>query len=125
MSPERSKRTTAANRRSAKASSWKRAAASPISVAARSGEPPAPVWCEDVDLPGVVGQEGALVDAHALGEATDRADVGLRGVVREECPVEVLGRSRAAQVVRGGQDRVTRLVDVAAHAVETPCGRQE
>src|SRR3954453_14155637 len=95
------------------------------SVAARAGEPPDAGRRADVDLPCVVSEERPLVDAHAGGETADRAHVVRRVVVGEERPVEVAGSARAVQVVGGAEDRVARVVDVAAYAVLAPRRGQE
>jgi hypothetical protein len=80
----------------------------------RAGEPPDSGRRPDEDLPGVVGDERPLVDAHSLGEAADRADVRGGVVVGEQRAVPVAPRARAAEVVGGGENRVAGVVDVPA-----------
>jgi hypothetical protein len=64
-----------------------------FSRAAGSRQPADAVRRADEDLPGVVGEEGALVGPHPPRKAADRPHVGRRVVVGEQRAVEVPGSS--------------------------------
>ena len=74
----------------------------------------------DVDLPGVQRQVRVGVALDDPGVAEHRVDVAGRRVVVEERAAQVGPAAAGAQVVGRAEDRVVRVVDVAAEAVARP-----
>jgi FSR family fosmidomycin resistance protein-like MFS transporter len=90
-----------------------------------TGEPAVAGGRADEDLPRVEAVEGANVPSHDTGVREHGVDVERRVVVREERAAQVAGGAGGAEQVGGAEDRVARIVDVAAEPVRTPGRRQE